>query len=655
MRSKVVALLLLSLLAHSAWAQPQPALPAGEKPGDVPLSASVAEQAQAPQRIVREGIVVDFTIEPRANGKTAGLIEGAEATVVFRITDSFGQPLSRLHPSAWMDLRGDAVPSDKGCREKIQSFLQASTTRRADVDLNTYFILSLNQEPNISVLDPLSGFGGSKLYTLVNLKSRGEDWLLTRDQRRLFVTTPLAGQVAVIDTADWKVIATIDAGPMPKRIALQHDERFLWVGNENPDGSGGVTVIDLPTLKVRGYVSTGAGEHAIGFTDDDRYAFVTNQQSGTVSIIDVPRLARIKDLKVGSLPSGLAFSSLSKSMYVINEGDGDIVAIDAQRHEVSGRIQTRAGLRAIRFVSDGRFGFAVNRAESLVYIFDAATQKLLHTVLVGRAPDQISFAGNYAYVRSTGDEFVTMIALKDFAKQDAEANVTRFPAGQKAPQLAAFPSVADAVIAAPEDGAVLVANPADQIIYYYMEGMAAPMGSFVNYRRDPRALLVLDRSLRESAPGVYTTTVRLTGPGNYDLAFLLDSPRVVNCFDATVRENPEIATQRATPIRIELPAVLSAAYAGETYRLRFKVMDAATNQPRSDLKDLGSLAFLVPGIWQQRQQAKRLPDGSYEIEFVPPQAGIYSVFFQCPSLGIQFNQLPRVNLQAHERKGKHYE
>src|SRR6185503_13880695 len=107
--------------------------------------------------------------------------------------------------------------------------------------------------------------------------------------------------------------------------------------------------------------------------------------------------------------------------------------------------------------------------------------------------------------------------------------------------------------------------------------------------------------------------VRLTGPGNYDLAFLLDSPRVVNCFDATVRENPEIATQRATPIRIELPAVLSAAYAGETYRLRFKVMDAATNQPRSDLKDLGSLAFLVPGIWQQRQQAKRLPDGSYEI------------------------------------------
>jgi YVTN family beta-propeller protein len=652
MGSKVSALLLLSLLAQPAGAQQQRVVPAGEKPREVSGPANLAEQAQAPQRIIREGIAVDFTMVPRATGKTPGLIEGAEATVVFKITDnSSGQPLSRLHPSAWMDLRGSAVPSDKSCREKIQSFLQASPNKRADLDLNTYFILTLNQEPNISVIDPLSGFGGSKLYTLVNLQSRGEDWLMTRDQRRLFVTTPQAGQVAVIDTADWKVIATIDAGHMPKRMALQRDERFLWVGNENADGSGGVTVIDLPTLKVRGHVATGDGEQAIAFTDDDRYAFVTNQQSGTVSIIDVPKLARIKDLKVGLRPSGLAFSSLSKSIYVINEGDGDVVAIDAQRHEVSSRIQTRAGLHAIRFASDGRFGFVVNRAESLVYIFDAATQKLLHTVRVGRLPDQISFTRNYAYVRSSGDEFVTMIALKDFAKQGAEATVTRFPAGQKAPQLSAFPSMADAVIAAPEDGAVLVANPADQTIYYYMEGMAAPMGTFVNYRRDPRALLVHDKSLRESAPGVYTTTVRLTGHGKYDVAFLLDSPRVVNCFDATVRENPEITKQRKIPIRIEVPAVLSAAYAGQTYRLRFKVIDSATNQPRSDLEDLGSLAFLVPGIWQQRQQAKRLTDGSYEIEFVPPQAGVYYVFFQSPSLGIPFNQLQRVNLHVRERKG----
>jgi len=164
-------------------------------------------------------------------------------------------------------------------------------------------------------------------------------------------------------------------------------------------------------------------------------------------------------------------------------------------------------------------------------------------------------------------------------------------------------------------------------------------------------LLVLDRSLRETAPGVYTTTVRLTGPGNYDVAFLLDSPRVVNCFDATVQKNPELAKQRQIPIRVEMPAGLSPAYAGENYRLRFKIINNATNRLRSDLKDFGALTFLVPGIWQQRQWAKQLADGAYEIEFVPPQAGLYYIFFQCPSLGLQFNQLQRVTVQAKEGKG----
>lgn len=43
---------------------------------------------------------------------------------------------------------------------------------------------------------------------------------------------------------------------------------------------------------------------------------------------------------------------------------------------------------------------------------------------------------------------------------------------------------------------------------YYSEGMAAPMGDFQNYQRVPRAVMVVDRSLREEALGVYSTTER---------------------------------------------------------------------------------------------------------------------------------------------------
>jgi YVTN family beta-propeller protein len=397
---------------------------------------------------------------------------------------------------------------------------------------------------------------------------------------------------------------------------------------------------------------TGAGPHQIAFSENDAYAFVTNKQSGTLAVIDVPRLARIKVLKAGSLPTALAASPLSKAIYVINEGDGDVVVIDAQRHEILTRIQMRPGLRAIRFTPDGRFGFVVNTQANLVYVFDAATNALLHTVAVGRAPDQVSFTRNFAYVRSSGDEFVSMISLTDLGKQGADAGVTRFPAGQKAPGLSSHLSAADAVVAAPEDGAVLVANPADQMIYYYMEGMAAPMGNFQNYRRDPTAVLVLDRGLRETSPGVYTTTVRLNGHGSYDVPFLLDSPRVLNCFDLEVRENPQLSKQKEIPIRIESLGTVPVGYAGENLNLRFRVLDAVTGKPRSDLKDLGVLVFLAPGIWQQRAGATPAASGVYEMTFVPPQAGVYYVFFQCPSLGVQFNQLQRWTIEVKDRRAK---
>ena len=86
--------------------------------------------------------------------------------------------------------------------------------------------------------------------------------------------------------------------------------------------------------------------------------------------------------------------------------------------------------------------------------------------------------------------------------------------------------------------------------------------------------------------------------------------------------------------------------AGEKYTLRVKVTDANSTQPKKDLKDLGVLVFLAPGIWQQRELATETGDGVYQISFVPPQQGVYYVFFQSPSLGVLYNQLPPLNIQA---------
>jgi hypothetical protein len=306
-------------------------------------------------------------------------------------------------------------------------------------------------------------------------------------------------------------------------------------------------------------------------------------------------------------------------------------------------MRTQPGLRVLCLVPDARFGFAVNGAVNTVYVFDVASNRVVHTVPVGPGADQVTFTKEFAYVRTAGNEFVSMIKLSDLGKETA---ISRFPAGQRAPQQSPARSIADAVVPAPEVGAVLVANPADKMIYFYTEGMAAPMGTFQNYRRDPKALLVLDHSLRESKGGEYTTTVRLPGAGRYDVAFLLDSPRLVNCFAMTVAANPNLPKVKSAAIAIEPILKDEVALAGESHSFRFKVTDASTHQPRADLTDIGVLVFLAPGIWQQRDWAKKVGDGVYEITFVPPQPGVYYVYFQCPSLGLQFNQITPVTLRV---------
>jgi len=245
--------------------------------------------AQQPQKIVKDGIEIEFTAE--APTSKAGLTAGEDAVFRFKIRDTTSKtPLSGVRPAAWVAQRErPGAPGPDQCRAKVESFLQGSMRSRPDVDLNTYYLLTLNEEASLSVIDPLLGFGGSKLLTLVLLKSPGDDWVLSNDRLKLFVSMPRINQVAVVDTATWKVIANVDAGVKPAKLALQPDEKYLWVTNES-----GVTAIDTSTLKPTKQIRTGLGTHEIAFGADNKFAFVTNRSDGTLSVISVPKLKKLK-------------------------------------------------------------------------------------------------------------------------------------------------------------------------------------------------------------------------------------------------------------------------------------------------------------------------------------------------------------------------
>jgi YVTN family beta-propeller protein len=605
-------------------------------------------------RIADKGVVVDFSINPLADASStasAGLLrEGDDVCFRFKMTDATtGNPVTGAYPAAWMDLRpAGATAINRSCSDRVQQLLGGSIFAKAELDLNVYYVLAMNDDASVSVVDPLFGYGGSKLLAMVALKSPAEDWVISADQSKLFVSMPDSNRIAVIDTNTWKLVSDVEVGPNPRRLALQPDGRYLWVATDS-----GVTVFDSVRLESVTRIQTGAGDHQIALSNDNRFAFVTNRPDGTVSIIELRSLKKLRQVEVGREPGSIAISDLSRMVYVSSSQSGTITVIDGEKHEVLTRVKAEPGLGQIKFAPGGRLGFVVNPERDLVHILDAASNRIVQTGDLEDGPDQIAFSNELAYIRHRGSEIVLMIPLKESGIEGRPVKVVDFPGGEHAFGKGRRPSSADSIVQAPGANAVLVANPADRSIYFYKEGMAAPMGNFKNYSRQPRAVLVLDKSLRERAPGIYETTAKLRRPGLYDVAVLVNTPRIVHCFQVSVGRNPDLPNENDEP-RVEIQPLIEnkIVTVGEPLRLRFKLTAPETKQPLPDVKDVQVLAFLAPGVWHKRQTASHSSDGVYEVHFTFPRAGIYYVYLESRSLGLSLANPQYLILQAVAREAR---
>ncbi len=625
----------------------------------VPPLFSTGPAAPAGQKAVKDGIAVELSLE-RADGRTGPVQEGDHARVRLAFTDTAtGTPLTGINPGAWMDVLASGPAAAGDCKKKVESFVGGSLLSRPALDLNTYYVLALNQDATLSVVDPLFGYGGSKLLAMVFLRSPGEDWALTPDGNRLFVSLPDSDRVAVIESADWKVVLEIDTPARPRRVGLQPDGQYLWVAY---DGSGespsGVAAIDTRSLRQVARINfdrigfdridTGRGSHDLAFSDDSRFVFVTNETAGTVSVIDVATLAKLRDVEAGGRPVSIAWSSQAQAAYV-SSADGILTAVDGESPRPPARIQGEPGLGRIRFAPGGRLAFVVNPDRDTVHILDAASNRIVQTADMEDQPDQVTFSDELAYVRHRGSETVLMIPLKTVGEPGKPVPVVDFPGGQHPPGRLPRPTPADGIVQAPGSSSVLIANPEDEVIYYYKEGMAAPMGHFRNYGKQPRAVLVVDRSLRPVRPGVYETIARMGRSGDYELALLLDAPRLVHCFPVQVAENPELAAQRKKkrPLDVDIQVESREVTVGEEVRVRFRLTDPESGAPKKGLEDVRALTFLSPGLGQQRQWAVERGEGLYEITFRPEEEGLYYIFLEVASAGLPLANAPHLTLTAN--------
>ena len=385
-------------------------------PSMLGAARTAGEAGPVHDRIVREGIAIDVSIAPLDPSRKV-LKEGDEAVFRFHITDTAtSTPLSGLAPAAWLNLVAPQVEDAAGCQGKVKEILSGSALAKPEIDLNSYQVLALNEDSTITVVDPLFGFGSTKLLAMLFLDSPGEDWVLSADGKRLFVSLPATNHQArgrhVGLEGDGESGTPAPAAPGRLPAGPGH----LWVTWRGPGKPASPRSTSPGSKRVAAQSPPAAAGTRSPSADDSRFVFVTNQADGTVSVIDAaasPRSAtcapgrsrsrsRCRAWRRPTCPTG------RRRLVAVGRREAGAAARASRPSPASGRSASRPAAGSASWSIRGR---------DRVHILDAARNRIVQTGQVRGGPDQVTFSEHLAYVRHRGSETVLMIPLEEVGEE----------------------------------------------------------------------------------------------------------------------------------------------------------------------------------------------------------------------------------------------
>ena len=268
-----------------------------------------------------------------------------------------------------------------------------------------------------------------------------------------------------------------------------------------------------------------------------------------------------------------------------------------------------------------------------VAVLDVAVNQIVKQARFEQEPESVACSRQFAYIHHRGGPSLTVIPLAELEKPGTTLPIGEVPIGRSPFGRVEAETPADQVAQVPGGDAVLISHAFDQSIYFLKEGMSAPMGESRNYGGQPRAVLVVDRSLSErTRPGSYETFGRLPEAGSYDFLCFLESPRIVHGFPIEIAPDPELARVRdAGKFDMEWLATESTVTVGSACAVAVGLTDRKSRLPRTDRDLVCVTVFLAPGTWHRRIAARHRGDGIFAFEFTPPREGIYYINLQDPS------------------------
>jgi YVTN family beta-propeller protein len=193
----------------------------------------------------------------------------------------------------------------------------------------------------------------------------------------------------------------VDLDRSPGDLALSPDGRWALTANRT---SASVSLVDLAEGKVAAEVE--AGRHPYGIDWRGKLGVVANLRDDTVTLLDVdpPKLTAIATVAVGNEPRGVVIAG--ERAYIVCSGDDAVDVVDLAARKLVGRVAAGTEPWFAAATPDGRRLFVGNARSGDVSIIDTEALKVAATVpLQGRNLRRLAVdpKGDAAYIAHIAD------------------------------------------------------------------------------------------------------------------------------------------------------------------------------------------------------------------------------------------------------------
>jgi PQQ-dependent catabolism-associated beta-propeller protein len=233
----------------------------------------------------------------------------------------------------------------------------------------------------IAVIDTAS----LKLSRLLKSGSDPEQFDLSRDGRKLYVSNEDSGTLTVVDIATGTVDKSVPVGKEPEGVRLSPDGRWIVVTSESGNS---VFVIAADSLRVVRSISVGKRPRDVAFGPDGRTLYISGEFDASVysASLDSGEATRLLQLRPEAKPMGLILDAPRRRLFVSTGRGGTVAVISLQGPKLESEIPVGARPWGIALAGDGKHLYSANGSSNDVAIVDTATLQVVKKVPVGKSP-----------------------------------------------------------------------------------------------------------------------------------------------------------------------------------------------------------------------------------------------------------------------------